>query len=122
MRFPEGTAIFRDHVARQLILATDHWSLRVHPVQLYEAVLALVLAVAILALVSRDKLVTGNAFMAFALGYGALRIVADLRRLPGLNALYGLCTTVIVLSAFFVARSWQKPATVRRGVRLARPQ
>jgi prolipoprotein diacylglyceryltransferase len=94
----------------------------VHPVQLYEAVLALVLAVAILALVSRDKLATGNAFMAFALGYGALRILADLRRLPGLNALYGLCTTVIVLSTFFVARSWQKPATVRRGVRLARPQ
>ena len=33
------------------------------------------------------------------IGYGALRIVADLLRLPGLNALYGLCTTVIVLSA-----------------------
>ena len=45
-------------------------------------VLALVLAVAILALVSRDKLGTGNAFMAFALGYGALRIVADLLPAP----------------------------------------
>jgi phosphatidylglycerol:prolipoprotein diacylglycerol transferase len=95
VRFPAGSAAFRDHVAQGLILATDRWSLAVHPAQLYEAGLALALSYVGHRLGTR-RAAPGSAFGATALGYALARSFVDTLRFPAPNAIYGLLTSLLV--------------------------
>jgi prolipoprotein diacylglyceryltransferase len=95
VRFPAGSAAFRDHVAQGLILATDRWSLAVHPAQLYEAGLALALSYVGHRLGTR-RAAPGIAFGATALGYALARSFVDTLRFPSPNAVYGWFTSLLV--------------------------
>jgi prolipoprotein diacylglyceryltransferase len=95
VRFPAGSAVFRDHVARGFVLATDRWSLAVHPAQLYEAGLVLTLAFLGHRLGVR-RAASGLSFGVTALGYALARSFADALRFPGKSATYGLITSALV--------------------------
>lgn len=95
VRFPAGSAAFRDHVAQGLVLATDRWSLAVHPAQLYEAGLALALAYLGHRLGTRHA-APGMAFGATALGYALARSFVDTLRFPAPNAVYGWLSSLLV--------------------------
>lgn len=79
VRFPPGSPAFRHHVAQGWILPTDGASLSVHPTQLYEAGLGLlVLAAALLA--ERRWRRPGTAFAAAAAAYALGRFVVEFWR------------------------------------------
>lgn len=101
LHFPQGSAVFRDHVAQGVVLPTDDWSLAVHPAQLYEAALALALAYLGHRLSSR-RFPPGVVFAVTALGYAFLRTCVDALRLPTAAAAYGLVTSLLVSVAVIV--------------------
>jgi prolipoprotein diacylglyceryltransferase len=117
VRFPAGSAVFRDHVAHGFVLPTDHWSLAVHPTQLYEAGLALALACLGHQLGVRNA-ARGLSFGVTALGYALARGFADALRLPAPNAVYGLLTSLLVGIAagalLLRTRDWTLAGGVRR--------
>jgi prolipoprotein diacylglyceryltransferase len=73
VKFPRGSATYRAHLAEGWVLPSDGWSLAVHPVQLYEAALALCLFALVLGSerrAPRSELLVAGAL----LGYLALRV------------------------------------------------
>lgn len=77
VRFPEKSEAFKQHAKLGLIAATDSESLPVHPVQLYEAVLAAGLAVW-LHLKGRKR--AGDISIGLLLGYAGIRFVTEFLR------------------------------------------
>lgn len=76
IRFPSAAPAFQDHLARGLILATDRRSLPVHPTQVYEAILGILMAAAALA-VERRGARRGAPFWTAAAVYAAGRLALD---------------------------------------------
>jgi phosphatidylglycerol---prolipoprotein diacylglyceryl transferase len=79
VRFPPGSPAFVQHVQRGVLSAGAATSLPVHPTQLYETVVGLVLLGVVWA-VRRRSQVAGHALAAFALGYGVLRYLIEIVR------------------------------------------
>ena len=115
VRFPAGSAVFREHVTQALILASDAWSLAVHPAQLYEAVLAMALA-ALAHELGRRRFAPGLVFGMTGLGYTLVRGFADILRFPAPAAIYGLIASLlagisVVLLLFHCARALEQRKT-----------
>lgn len=106
IRFPAGSAVFHDHVRQGLVLATDAWSLAVHPAQLYEAGSALGLA-ALGHQLGRRSVAPGLAFGVTALGYALVRGFVDTLRFPAPGATYGLATSLLAGIAVVVHLLWR---------------
>lgn len=77
VRFPAGSHAHRDHVAHGLIDAGAPWSLPVHPTQIYMALAGLLLFLATSLLPARGD---GRRFLAYVVGYAALRSLIELLR------------------------------------------
>ncbi len=79
IRYPAPSPAFRQHLAEGLVLPTDATSLAVHPTQLYEAALGLVVSsVAVAA--CRRRLRPGAAFAVACVTYAAGRSAIELVR------------------------------------------
>jgi phosphatidylglycerol:prolipoprotein diacylglycerol transferase len=96
VRFPAGSAAFREQLAQGFVLPSDAWSLRVYPAQLYEALAALALALLVVQLGRRLTLRDGTCFAVMALGYALARTIIDTLRAPSANALYGVISSALV--------------------------
>jgi hypothetical protein len=118
LHFPQGSAVFRDHVAQGVVLTTDEWSLAVHPTQLYEAALAMALAYLGHQL-SRLRLPPGVLFAVTALGYALVRSFSDALRLPAADGVYGLVTSLLVSIAAVVLLRQRLAAARTHMLRLA---
>jgi phosphatidylglycerol---prolipoprotein diacylglyceryl transferase len=79
VRFPAGSPAFLEQRQLGLLPAGAATSLPVHPTQLYESVVGILLVGVVLA-VRRRQRVSGPAIAAFALGYGVLRYVIEIAR------------------------------------------
>jgi phosphatidylglycerol:prolipoprotein diacylglycerol transferase len=79
VRFPAGSPAWRDHVRAGLIPADSATSLPVHPTELYEAALGLVI-VAIALVAARSVRRDGNLFLVAAATYAVGRIGIELVR------------------------------------------
>jgi len=79
VRFPSGSPAWRDHVHAGLIPADRAVSLPVHPTQLYEAVLGLVI-IAIAIVIARRPRKDGQVFLAAAATYAIGRLVIEALR------------------------------------------
>jgi phosphatidylglycerol:prolipoprotein diacylglycerol transferase len=79
MRFPAGSPAWRDQLHAGLIPAGHTASLPVHPTQLYEAFLGLVI-VAVVWVVSRRTRTEGRMFLAAAITYAIGRLLIEMLR------------------------------------------
>ncbi|MBY0276347.1 prolipoprotein diacylglyceryl transferase [Candidatus Binatia bacterium] len=79
VRFPAGSPAFVQQRLLGLLPADATSALPVHPAQLYES-LAGVLLLSVVVVVRRRQQVPGQALVAFALGYGALRYLIEIVR------------------------------------------
>jgi phosphatidylglycerol:prolipoprotein diacylglycerol transferase len=79
VKFPRHSFAWEHHVHEGMIDASAACSLAVHPVQLYEAGLMIVLA-AVLLVTFRRRRVAGESFLWLALGYGAVRFGLEFLR------------------------------------------
>lgn len=78
VRFPAASPAFEEHLARGLVLATDHRSLPVHPTQLYEMILGVFVSAApLLAERSRARPRPGTPFWMAAAVYSIGRLLLD---------------------------------------------
>lgn len=82
VRYPAGSPAFHQHLADGLVLARDRTSLAVHPTQLYEALLGLLVAMVAWAVpTGRDESARpGTAFALAASTYAAGRFAIELVR------------------------------------------
>ncbi len=102
LRFPAGTQVFRDQVAQGLVLRGDDWSLAVHPAQLYEAGLALLLAVGTRFVRAKDANERRGAAFCFALaGYAVARVCVDTVRPTPSFMTYGQWSAAALLVGLF---------------------
>lgn len=76
LRFPENTGAWREHRKLGLTPENATESLPVHPVQLYEAIAALLLA----GVLQRRRLRPGHTALAFCVGYGVIRFALEFFR------------------------------------------
>jgi len=115
MRFPQGSPAWVDHVNAGLVPASRGESLPVHPTQLYEALLGLVILGVVLAVARTAwaKQRQGRVFLAACATYAVGRILietlrADLGRgiYLGLSSgqIFSIFTLVVVASALLVTR------------------
>ena len=79
VRFPAGSPAWRDHLHAGLISAGRGESLAVHPTQLYEALLGLVI-VAVVLIVARRSRTDGRMFFASAVTYAIGRLIIETLR------------------------------------------
>jgi len=79
IRFPPLSPAFRHQVANGLLDPRAAESLPVHPTQLYESLAGLILF-GLAIFVRRRRSFRGQAFLAFAMGYGALRSLIEVFR------------------------------------------
>jgi phosphatidylglycerol---prolipoprotein diacylglyceryl transferase len=85
VRYPAGTAAFRNHLDAGLIRASDTRSLPVHPAQLYESLVGVTMVLSVLALQrwSRRRsrpLAPGALFTAAAMTYATGRFLVEMTR------------------------------------------
>ncbi|HEV8543540.1 MAG TPA: prolipoprotein diacylglyceryl transferase [Verrucomicrobiae bacterium] len=78
VRFPAGSDTFKQHVKYGLISKSDEASLPVHPVQLYEAAAAALLAAFLHFRIRRNN--PGDTALALLLGYAAIRFGTEYLR------------------------------------------
>jgi hypothetical protein len=103
IRYAAGTAPFEAQQAAGLLDAAAAVSLPIHPTQLYEAALALVLAAALWRWGGRLRS-AGAAALAVAAGYGAIRFGVEFYRAGGAESLaLGLATVQWTVGAAAVA-------------------
>jgi len=115
--FPRGSHAFRDHVARGWIDASASSSLPVHPTELYEAGVGLVLFFAVRAMSPQKR---GARFVALAIAYALARSAIELVRgdvsrghvgLLSTSQVFAIVTSAVVLTAFAWAhRAKARPA------------
>lgn len=91
VRFPQGSPAFADHLARGLVLATDRRSLPVHPTQLYEALLGVLVSLSALA-VARRRPAEGAVFWTATSVYAAGRLALDGIRGDAAASMWGWLT------------------------------
>jgi prolipoprotein diacylglyceryltransferase len=110
VRFPAGTEAFREHAARGLVLASDRWSLAVHPAQLYEALAALVIFVASARALSTSASRAGGVFLSTVASYAIARAAIDAVRSIDSRLTDGQLTAllVVVIAAIVVANGRKK--------------
>lgn len=108
VRFPAGSPAFARHLADGLLLPTDGASLPVHPTQLYESALGLLMLVIALVLDSK-RVRAGNVFAASLAVYAAGRWIIELYR--GDVRVYGwmtfsqwICLAVVAVLAVATLR------------------
>jgi len=77
--FPANSPAFRQQVLQGLLPAAATESLAVHPTQLYESLVGLVLFAAVM-VARRRRTFHGQAFLTFVLGYAVLRSLVELAR------------------------------------------
>jgi len=105
VRFPAGSPAFVQHTSLGLLPPGATASLPVHPTQLYESLVGVVLLFFVLA-VRRRQRVAGHALAAFAMGYGVLRYVIEIVRAdPRRGAIGPWSTSQIIALGTFVAAS-----------------
>lgn len=105
VRFPRGTGAWRDHVAHGLVPASRDLSLPVHPTQLYEAALGLVIAT--LAWAHNRKAArigSGRVFLAAAALYALVRLgIENLRGDEARGIIAGMSSGQLFALALLVA-------------------
>ncbi len=118
VRYPEGSPAFYQHLTAGLLPRGAERSLPVHPVQLYEAVAVLALG-GWLALMDRRLLRWGESFLAFGLGYCAIRFVCEWFRADTRPWAWDLTPTqcICLLCAGTLATTWAVRAGLSRTVR-----
>jgi phosphatidylglycerol:prolipoprotein diacylglycerol transferase len=89
VRFPEHAGAYEQHLRLGLIDPESQHSLPVHPVQLYEAALALGLS-AVLVFRSRRRLWRGQIVCLFLFGYAAIRFATEFLRADNSPIYFGL--------------------------------
>ena len=105
VRFPAGSPAFVQQRLLGLLPAKATTSLPVHPAQLYESLAGVVLLLLVLA-VRRWQRVSGQALVAFALGYSVLRYLIEIVRADSDRGTVGPWSTSQFLAiATFVAAS-----------------
>jgi len=77
VRYPAGSLAFQQHLANGLVLASDRTSLAVHPTQLYEASLGILVALAALA---ASRRASGEGFVAASATYAVGRFGIEILR------------------------------------------
>lgn len=115
MRYPAGSPAFADHLARGLVLATDHRSLPVHPTQAYEVLVGLAMVLCALA-VERAGARRGAPFWAAAVVYAVGRLLLDELRGDHAAAAWGPWTMSqwIGAAVLVAAAQWWAPGRRRR--------
>ena len=114
VRFPAGSPAFVQQKLQGLLPAGATTSLPVHPTQLYESLAGVALLALVLG-VRRRQRVAGEALVAFALGYSALRYLIEIVRAdPDRGAIGPWSTSQLIAAATFVAAS-ALLAALRRG-------
>jgi len=103
VRFPPGTEAYADHLARGWIARGAAWSLPVHPIQLYESVIWLGLAV-VLAMWRPGR--AGIRSGCFAVAHGALRFAEQFLRGDFQPVLGPLSLTQLISLGLFVLGLW----------------
>jgi phosphatidylglycerol:prolipoprotein diacylglycerol transferase len=117
VQFPQKSDAFKQHLKLGLVKETDTQSLPVHPVQLYEAVLAALLGLGIHLATKKPRL-PGSASLLLLLGYAFIRFGTEFLRAD--NKIYALhltfsqlvsvyitlgCALVLVIRAYLFARA-----------------
>lgn len=103
VRFPAGSAAWRDHLQAGLLPPERAESLAVHPTQLYEAALGLVI-VAVSAAAARRKWRDGRVFLAAAVTYALGRMIVEAFRADlGRGIYFGLSSGQIFSVAVLLA-------------------
>jgi len=87
VRFPAGSPAWRDHLHSGLISADRAWSLPVHPTQLYEALLGLVIVGVVLVATRRPRR-DGDLFLIAAATYAIGRLAIETLRGDAGRGLY----------------------------------
>jgi phosphatidylglycerol:prolipoprotein diacylglycerol transferase len=117
VRFPLECGALEQHQKLGLVSSAATESLPVHPVQLYEATLALLLMFW-LQRRFRARVQPGKVFVFFCVGYGAIRFALEFLRADNVPAYFGLTLSqVISLIPIVAATVW---AIVRRSARYTR--
>lgn len=93
--FPKGSEIYKQHRELGLISETSSRSLPVHPVQLYEAALAALLAFGVHRY-SRHPKKPGNASLALLLGYAFIRFGTEFLRADNKIYAWGMTFSQVV--------------------------
>jgi phosphatidylglycerol:prolipoprotein diacylglycerol transferase len=96
--YPSGTEAHADHVARGWISPGATWSLPVHPVQLYAALLGLCLFIW---LANWRPMRAGSRFCAFVISYGVARFIMEWVR-GDFRAVLGPLSLPQVFSLIFI--------------------
>ena len=114
VRFPAGSIAFQEQTLQGLLPAGATESLAVHPTQLYESLAGLVLLVLVMA-VRRRRKASGEAVMAFFLGYAVLRYGIEIVRADLHRGFIGPFSTsqFIAMATFVVAAA--SAYVLRRG-------
>jgi phosphatidylglycerol---prolipoprotein diacylglyceryl transferase len=101
VQFPAHSAAHEQHVCLELISHEAPRSLPVHPVQLYEAALAFVLAVCI-HLSFRRRRNPGDLFWVMMAGYGIIRFAVEFFRADNSPAYWGLTISQAISVLFII--------------------
>ncbi len=97
IRFPHGSPAWEHHVQLYGLEKTAPWSYPVHPTQIYESLVGLLLF-GLLMLLRRYRRFSGQVFLGWVLGYGVLRSLIETVRDDDDRGLYTLPFTHVVLS------------------------
>lgn len=116
VRFPRGTGAWRDHVAHGLVPASRDVSLAVHPTQLYEAALGLVIALAAWGYQRKARVGDGRVFLAAAAAYATARLaIENLRGDEARGFVLGLSSGQVFSVAVLLALAAALVVRARRG-------
>jgi phosphatidylglycerol:prolipoprotein diacylglycerol transferase len=102
VRFPAHTSPHHQHVGLKLIDDNASRSLPVHPVQLYEAALALLLAFPLHRHFNKRRN-PGDIFWVMIIGYGIIRFATEFFRADNNPAYWGLTISQVISIVFVVA-------------------
>lgn len=104
VRFPKDSDIYRQHRKLGLIPAAAERSLPVHPVQLYEALLALGLCCLLTRAFGQPHL-AGDILWSLGIGYGAIRFLTEFFRGDNRPVYWGMTISQVIslaIAAFFL--------------------
>jgi phosphatidylglycerol:prolipoprotein diacylglycerol transferase len=114
--FPPGSDASVAQAKAGLLASRTLWSLPVHPTQLYESTGALIIAAIVAFVVRPRQRRAGEAFLAFCMGYAALRFALEWLRADERGGLGPFSTSqwlslaLVAVGAAIVARSRREPA------------
>ncbi len=100
--FPKKSLAFEQHQKLKLVTASANRSLPVHPVQLYEATLAFLLAL-MLDRVFRKQVAAGQTAVALVIGYAVIRFMMEFFRADNDPRFHGLTISQVISLCFLCA-------------------